>query len=140
MLERFQRDERGGDTVVREQTVAENRSPGERVSLRAVRARQREEYGGVYWGAACFGWLVAIGLGALLVGLLAAMGAAVGLTDIDAEATTGTASGPIGIGGALALALVVCGTLLAAAAGGKGGERYHGRIDRAGFRGNGDPE
>ena len=46
-----------------------------------VRARQREEYGGINWGAAFFGWLVAVGLGALLVGLLAAAGAAVGLTD-----------------------------------------------------------
>jgi len=36
-------------------------------------------------------------------------------------------------GGALALVLVVIGTLLAALAGGKAGERYHRKVDRAGF-------
>jgi hypothetical protein len=55
MLERFQRGDPGGATVVREQTVAESRPPAERISLRAIRARQREEYGGVNWGAAFFG-------------------------------------------------------------------------------------
>jgi hypothetical protein len=191
--------------------MLDTRDTAQRTSLRAIRARQREEFGGVNWGAAFFGWLVAIGLGALLVGLLAAMGAAVGLTDLSAEATTGTATGPVGIGGAvallaalaaayycggyvagrmsrfdgarqglgawligllvtvllaiagallgaeynvleglnlpalpagdaelvsggaLALALVVLGTLLAAVVGGKGGEHYHRKVDRAGF-------
>jgi hypothetical protein len=36
-------------------------------------------------------------------------------------------------GGALALAIVVLGTLVAAVAGGKAGERYHRKVDRAGF-------
>ena len=36
-------------------------------------------------------------------------------------------------GGALALVLVVLGTLLAALMGGKAGERYHRKVDRAGF-------
>ena len=36
-------------------------------------------------------------------------------------------------GGAIALAAVVLGTLLAAAVGGKAGERYHRKIDRVGF-------
>jgi hypothetical protein len=193
--------------------MSETRNTAQRTSLGAIRARQREEFGGVNWGAAFFGWLVAIGLGALLVGLLAAMGAAVGLTDLKPETTTGTAAGPIGAGGAiallaalaaayycggyvagrmsrfdgarqglgawligllvtlvlaiagallgaeynvleglnlpalpvgdaelasggaLALALVVLGTLLAAVVGGKGGEHYHRKVDRAGFPG-----
>jgi hypothetical protein len=55
----------------------------------------------VSWGAAFFGWLVAIGLGALLVGLLAAAGVAVGLTDLSGD-TIGT-SEAIGLGGAIAL-------------------------------------
>jgi hypothetical protein len=210
VFERFRRGETGGGTAVAERPVAITRGPAERDSMRAVRARQREEYGGVNWGAAFFGWLVAIGLGALLVGLLAAMGAAVGVTD---ESKTDTASGvaeigaggtiallaalaiayycgayvagrmsrfdgarqglgawligliitvvlalagallgaeynvlerldlpalPVGdsklaSGGALALALVVLGTLLAALIGGKAGERYHRKVDRAGF-------
>ncbi len=36
-------------------------------------------------------------------------------------------------GGAVALAAVVIVTLVAAVAGGKAGERYHRRVDRAGF-------
>jgi hypothetical protein len=210
MFERFKRGETGGGTAVAEPPAAETRAPAERVSLRAVRARQREEFGGVNWGAAFFGWLVAIGLGALLVGLVAAMGAAVGLTDASGTDAAGNVT-EIGIGGtivllamlviayscggyvagrmsrfdgarqglgawliglivtvvlaiagavlgaeynvlerldlpalpvgdselasggALALALIVLGTLLAALVGGKAGERYHRRIDRAGF-------
>jgi hypothetical protein len=36
-------------------------------------------------------------------------------------------------GGIIVLALVLAGTLLAAVAGGKAGERYHRRVDRAGY-------
>jgi hypothetical protein len=36
-------------------------------------------------------------------------------------------------GGIIALAAIVLGTILAAMAGGKVGERYHRRVDRAGF-------
>ena len=36
-------------------------------------------------------------------------------------------------GGAIALAAVLAGTLVAAMAGGKAGERYHRKVDRAGF-------
>ena len=36
-------------------------------------------------------------------------------------------------GGAIALAIVIAGTLLAALAGGKAGEQYHRKVDRAGF-------
>jgi hypothetical protein len=207
MFERFKRDgATGGGTAVAERPVVER---GERERMRAVRARQQEEYGGVNWGAAFFGWLVAVGLGALLVGLLAAMGAAVGLTELSDD-TVGTAeeigvggaiallvalaiayycggyvagrmsrfdgarqgfgawmfgiavaivlalaavilgseynvleqlnlpSLPVGdatltTGGAIALAAVVLGTLLAAVVGGKAGERYHRKVDRAGF-------
>ena len=49
-------------------------------ALETARARQRDEFGGVNWGASFFGWLVAVGVATLLVALLAAAGAAVGLT------------------------------------------------------------
>jgi hypothetical protein len=182
-----------------------------REHMHAARERQREEYGGVNWGAAFFGWLVAVGLGSLLVAILAAAGAAVGLTEnvSETDATSnaetlglggaiallvvlmiayycggyvagrmsrfdGARQGfgawlfgiavtivlalaavilgseynvldqlnlpalPVGdatltTGGAIALAAVVLGTLLAAVAGGKAGERYHRKVDRAGF-------
>jgi hypothetical protein len=210
MFERFKRDGAdGGATAVMDRPVADTRG-NEREHMRVVRARQHEEFGGVNWGAAFFGWLVAIGLGALLVGLLAAMGAAVGLTELSDADTVGTAERvglggaiallaalaiayycggyvagrmsrfdgarqglgawliglivtvvlaiagallgaqynvleqldlpalPVGdselaSGGALALALVIAGTLLAALVGGKAGEQYHRKVDRAGF-------
>src|SRR5262245_32054887 len=70
--------------------------------MRTVRARQREKFGGVNWGAAFFGWLVAVGLGALLVGLLAALGAALGLTELANTEAAGNAS-ELGAGGAISL-------------------------------------
>jgi hypothetical protein len=211
MFERFKRDGAdGGATAVMDRPVADTRGIDEREHMRVVRARQHEEFGGVNWGAAFFGWLVAVGLGALLVGLLAAMGAAVGLTELSDADTVGTAEEvgiggaiallaalaiayycggyvagrmsrfdgarqglgawmiglivtvvlaiagallgaeynvlerldlpalPVGdselaSGGALALALVIAGTLLAALVGGKAGEQYHRKVDRAGF-------
>jgi hypothetical protein len=177
--------------------------------MRDVRARQRAEYGGINWGAAFFGWLVAVGLGAILIGLVAGAGAAIGLTQLSgaqarANADTISLGGgiallvvlaiayyaggyvagrmsrfdgarqgagawlvgllvtialgivavifgdqynvlsqlnlprlPIGketltTGGIIATVAVVLGTLLASMAGGKVGERYHRKIDRAG--------
>jgi hypothetical protein len=179
-------------------------------TMRHVRARQRAEFGGFNWGAAFFGWLVALGLAALLVGLLAGAGAAVGLTQTSSAAVNNNAEeitlgggiallvalliayycggyvagrmsrfdgarqgvgawifglvvtialailavaagseynvlerldlpripideGTLTTGGAIALVACVIGTLLAAALGGKAGERYHRRVDRVGF-------
>lgn len=213
MFERFKRNGHRGATAVADRQVThtnDSTTADPREHMRAVRARQREQFGGVNWGAAFFGWLVAVGLGALLVGLLAAAGAAVGLTDVPASDTVGNSTEigiggaiallaalavayfcggyvagrmsrfdgarqglsawliglmvtvvlavagallgaeynvldrldlpalPVGdtelaTGGALALAVVLVGTLLAAMVGGKAGERYHRRVDRAGF-------
>jgi amino acid transporter len=181
-----------------------------REHMRDVRARQRDEYGGINWGAAFFGWLVAVGLGAILLGLVAGAGAAIGLTqlsesDATSNADTLSLAGAIALlvvlmiayyaggyvagrmsrfdgarqgagtwivglvitialgiaaavlgseynvleqlnlprlpidgqtlttGGIIATIAVVLGTLLAAMAGGKIGERYHRKIDRTGF-------
>jgi hypothetical protein len=218
MFERFKRTGDGATTVAERPVSGENGSttvqpaPLDRKHMHAVRARQREEFGGINWGAAFFGWLVAVGLGALLVGLLAAAGAAVGLTELSEAEAAGDAT-EIGLGGAiallaalavayfaggyvagrmsrfdgarqglgmwllglaltvvlaivgavlgseynvleqlelpavpvgdselatggvLALVIIVIGTLIAAVAGGKAGERYHRKVDRAGFVG-----
>jgi hypothetical protein len=181
--------------------------PGEE---RAAVDRQHEEHGGLNWGAAFFGWLVAVGMAVLLTALLSAAGAAVAISEFgspgDAIAnaeTIGLASGIallaialvsyfaggyvagrmsrfdgarqgvgvwlwaviitlllalIGVvageewnvfagldlpripidedtttGGVILLVLVLGATLLASAAGGKSGERYHRRVDRAGY-------
>ena len=53
-------------------------------------AQQRDAYGGTNWGAAFFGWLVAIGLGALLTALVSAAGAAIAFSEIE---TVGEAAG-----------------------------------------------
>ena len=71
--------------------------------MRAVRERQRAEFGGIAWGSAIFGWLVAFGVAALLTGLLAAVGAATGLTKTADQETVGLAGG-IGLLVAAALA------------------------------------
>jgi hypothetical protein len=179
-------------------------------SARDVRARQRDEFGGFNWGSAFFGWLVAIGLGALLTALLAAAGTAIGLTSVgesDAEANAETIgigggilllivsmiayyaggyvagrmsrfdgarqgfgvwvfglivtvaiaaagwllgdeynlldqlnlpripvdAGDLTTGGLIALGAILLGTLIAAISGGKVGQRYHNKVDRAGF-------
>jgi hypothetical protein len=77
-------------------------------TMRHVRARQREEYGGINWGAAFFGWLVAVGVAVLLTGLLAAAGAAIGLT--ESSAAPGAQSTPtetLSLAGAIALLVVL---------------------------------
>jgi hypothetical protein len=178
-------------------------------ALQTARARQRDEFGGINWGASFFGWLVAVGVAALLTGLLAAAGAAIGLTVTEEQLNSNTEelsfgggiallvvlmlayytggyvagrmsrfdgarqgigtwviglivtialaaaalvfgdeynvldrlnlpSLPVGdetlaTGAVIALAAILLGTLLAALLGGKLGERYHRRIDRAGF-------
>jgi hypothetical protein len=219
MLGRFRRDsdteqeQRGGvATAERDRTAV--RDPGTRVTsaeaARDVRARQREEFGGINWGSAFFGWLVAVGMAAILLGLLSAAGAAFGLGEVsesEAESnaeTIGIAGGILLIlvlgaayycggyvsgrmsrfdggrqglavwalglavtivlavagalfgaeynvlerlnlpripveegsltaGAAIALALVVLITLLAAMGGGKAGERFHRKVDRVGY-------
>jgi hypothetical protein len=194
----------GSDTAVHDHS-RRDRFAGD--DLRAMRARQRDEFGGINWGGAFFGWLVAVGLGALLVAFLAAAGAATGLTeaDVTAEADSLGIGGAIALlvalaiayfcggyvagrmsrfdggrqgigawviglavtivlaavgavlgseynlledlslpalpvgdselvtGGAIALVAVLVVTFLAAMAGGKAGERYHRRVDRAGL-------
>jgi MFS family permease len=175
-----------------------------------VRERQRDEYGGFNFGAAFFGWLVAVGIAVLLTALLSAAGAAIGLTELsegEAESNAETISlvggillvavlaisyyaggyvagrmsrfdggrqglgvwligllatvalailgaiggseynlfsqlnlpripideGSLAAGAAITLVLVLAATVFAAMAGGKVGERYHRKVDRAGF-------
>lgn len=177
-----------------------------------VQQRQRAEYGGFNFGAAFFGWLVAVGIAVLLTALLSAAGAAIGLTNLsegEAKSHAETISivggillivvlalsyyaggyvagrmsrfdggrqglgvwimgllvtvalavlgaiagsewnlfsqvnlpripideGSLATGGAITLVLILIGTLVAAIAGGKVGERYHRKVDRAGYEG-----
>ena len=100
------RHDTNGDGVVDERPVAA--APVTRETVRDVRARQRAEYGGLNWGSAFFGWLVAVGMATILLGLLSAAGAAFGLSDVsDAEARANAET--IGIVGGILLvgALVI---------------------------------
>ena len=94
-------DTRGGavaEPEARHDTAAPNRKD--------VLQRQRDEFGGFQWGADFFGWLVAVGLATLLIALLAAAGAAVGLTDANAAEATDEAT-TIGIVGGVLLLIVL---------------------------------
>ena len=71
--------------------------------------RQRERFGGINWGAAFFGWLVAAGLVVLLAVAVAAGVAALGLTDEVQSA--GAKPPPVG---AVASAAALLGALLVA--------------------------
>ena len=75
-------------------------------SPRDVHARQREEFGGINWGAAFFGWLVAIGVAALLTAILSAAGAAIGLTQSSSSQASDNA-GTVGIVGGIVLLAVL---------------------------------
>jgi amino acid transporter len=186
-----------------------DREAGAVLPTEEARLRQREEFGGINWGSAFFGWVVAIGLGVLLTAIVSAAGAAIGLTNSvsakDAQSHAGTvgivggalliaiaviayyaggyvagrmsrfdgarqgfavwilglvitllvaaagailgdqynvfeklnlpripvSSSDLTTGGAIALAAIVVGSLLGAIAGGKVGQRYHRRVDRA---------
>lgn len=95
MLTRKKNRARAGDAVRREKTRT---GPNVR--------RQREEFGGINWGAGFFGWLVAMGLAAILIAIVSAAGAAIGLTSVTGSQATKNAA-TIGIGGGIALVIVL---------------------------------
>jgi hypothetical protein len=79
-------------------------------SPRDVANRQREEFGGLNWGSALFGWLVAIGVASLLTAILSAAGAAIGLTSTSPSQAGSQASreaGTVGIVGGIVLLAIL---------------------------------
>jgi hypothetical protein len=98
-------DDRRESTVVADRPVAA--APATRETVRDMRARQRAEYGGLNWGAAFFGWLVAVGMAAILLGLLSAAGTAFGLSEVS-ESEANSNAETIGLlGGILLVASLV---------------------------------
>jgi hypothetical protein len=99
---------RRGPAVADDERVA--RAPRTRApvvgedTLVAMHARQRDRFGGIRWGSAFFGLLSAIGLAAILLGIIAAAGVATGVSEIK-DVANGNAD-TIGLGGAI-LVLVV---------------------------------
>jgi MFS family permease len=102
-----------GDTVERSGSrngvdVDRDRS-GSRDPVGIDRERQRDEFGGFNWGAAFFGWLVAVGITALLTALLSAAGAAIGLTELSGSEASDSADTISIVGGALLIAVLALG-------------------------------
>jgi hypothetical protein len=91
-------------TTRRDRAVADDRV----VADREARIRQRDEFGGINWGAAFFGWIVAIGIGVLLTAIVSAAGAAIGLTNNVSGGQAKSNADTIGIvGGALLIAIAL---------------------------------
>ncbi len=74
-----------------------------------VVSQEKEEFGGIKWGSAFFGWLTATGMAVLLTALLAAAGAVVGLTTgtDPQQATDAAAQNPDAAGIVSAIVLLV---------------------------------
>ncbi len=118
--ERFARDPDGGSTErtsvaapprepVRERAVERDRlasAPLDRDDVRAMRARQRDRFGGFSWGSAFFGWLTAVGLASILTALLVAAGAAIGLSEVEDAAAQETVETVSATGGLMLLVVL----------------------------------
>ena len=74
-------------------------------ALDTMHARQRDRFGGFQWGSDFFGWLCAMGLASILTALLVAAGVALGLSTSDAG--NATTAQQIGLGGGIALLVVL---------------------------------
>ena len=68
--------------------------------------RAHEEYGGIKWGAAFFGWLSANGLNVILLSLATAAGAAFGITQSSTAEAQNNAE-TIGITGGIVLLVIL---------------------------------
>lgn len=76
-----------------------------------VLERERKRFGGVKIGSAFFGWLCAVGIAVILTALVAATGAALGLGATNggdnAAKVAKQNAGAIGVGGAIALVVIM---------------------------------
>jgi hypothetical protein len=83
------------------------RRPPAREQVKEMQQRQREEFGGLHWGSAFFGWLVAVGIATLLTALLSAAGAAIGFTQKASAQDASSNAGTIGIVGGIVLLAIL---------------------------------
>jgi len=100
------RESTTGSRTAEERVRDDRTAPVARENGHDVRARQRDEFGGLNWGAAFFGWLVAIGIAVLLTAILSAAGAAIGLTEVSGSEAQSNAD-TVGIAGAILLLVVL---------------------------------
>jgi amino acid transporter len=71
------------------------------------RGRQKEKFGGFNIGAAFFGWLVAIGLGAILLAIVSAIGGSIASNALASPEQAAGSADTIGIAGGIVLLLVL---------------------------------
>ena len=75
---------------------------------REVVARQREQFGGMKFGSAFFGWLAATGMAVLLTAVVAAAGTALGYTtNVNTTNPTAGEVQSVGIAGGIALLAII---------------------------------
>ena len=92
---------RDGGTATR--TRRRDRAAATAATAETAHVRARDEFGGINWGAAFFGFLVAIGMAVVLTAIVGAAGTAIGLSNGASTKDAGT----IGIvGGALLIAIL----------------------------------
>ena len=91
----------GGRTTGARREHMPHDAPARHMGTDIDRDRQREEYGGFNIGAAFFGWLVALGMAALLTAILSAAGAAIGLTSLSESEARASADTISIVGGVL---------------------------------------
>jgi hypothetical protein len=91
---------RRDDDGYREERVVE-RTDGD-----TVVERQHESYGGLNWGAAFFGWLVAVGMAVLLTAILSAAGGAVAISEFDSAGDAIASADTIGLASGIALLVI----------------------------------
>jgi hypothetical protein len=70
-------------------------------------AHPRERFGGVNWGAAFFGWLVATGVAVLLLALAGAIGGPIAGSSLGGGKQAAGAAGTIGIVGGIVLLVIL---------------------------------
>ena len=124
MTDPIDRDEPTGETQNRDVPLRGGAVAAEpQASMReSVVAREREQFGGIKFGSAFFGWLTATGTAVILTALLSALGAAVGLGVVgntNQNTVDQSTANTIGIIGAIALLVILfvayyCGGYVAA--------------------------
>lgn len=91
-------------------TVRRDTDDREQFDRAGVLAREREEFGGMKFGAAFFGWLAATGLAVIVIAILTGAGVAFGLADktaVDSASSDAGTAKTVGLIGAIVLLVVL---------------------------------
>jgi hypothetical protein len=92
--------------VRRDSNGADDGVDGRRRTQAVAEENQRAEFGGINWGAAFFGWLVALGFGAVVTAIVAATGAAIGLANGVSTGDVSGSAGTVSLVGAIAVVVI----------------------------------